>query len=84
MRCGEHLAAMRSKKQSSNIREHCEAVHDGEEVSFRCAVVFRFPGDPLSRHIQEAVRIDHQEGTSMNDKSEFVRPAGVRIQAERM
>ena len=62
----------------------CEAVHDGEEVSFGCAVVSRFPGDPLSRQIQEAVRIDHQEGTSMNDKSEFVRPAGVRIRAERM
>ena len=84
MRCGEHLAAMRSKKQSSNLREHCEAVHDGEEVPFGCAVVARFPGDPLSRQIQEAVRIDHQEGTSMNDKSEFVRPAGVRIRAERM
>ena len=84
VRCKEHFDAMRSLRQSSNLREHCELIHDGEEVEFGCKVVSRFPGDPLTRQVEEAVRIDHQEGISMNDKHEFVRPAGVRIRAERM
>ena len=76
--------AMRSLRQSSNLRQHCELKKCGEEVKFGCKVVSRFPGDPLTRQVEEAVRIDHQEGISMNDKREFVRPAGVRIRAERM
>ena len=83
-RCKEHLDAMRSVRQSSNLREHCEVEHGGVLVPFGCKVVARFPGDPLSRQIQEAVRIDHQQGTSLNDQSEFARPAGVRITAQRM
>ena len=74
---------MRSLRQSSNLREHCELIHGGEEVKFGCKVVPRFPGDSLTRQVEEAVRIDCQEGMSMNDKREFVRPAGVRIRTER-
>ena len=84
IRCKEHLDAMKSVVQSSNLREHCEAVHGGVLVPFGCKVVARYPGDPLSRQIQEAVRIDHQDGVSLNDQSEFVRPAGIRISAQRM
>ena len=75
---------MRSVRQSSNLREHCEAEHDGVFVPFGCKVVARYPGDPLSRQIQEAVRIDCQQGTSLNDQSEFTRPAGIRMTAHRM
>ena len=84
IRCKQHFTAMRSVNQSSNLREHCQEVHGGVEVPFGCEVVSRYPGNPLSRQIEEAVRIDHQDGISMNDKSEFVRPAGVRLTAQRM
>ena len=83
-RCKEHLNAMRSVRQTSNLREHCEAEHDGVFVPFGCKVVALYPGDPLSRQIQEAVRIDCQQGTSLNDQSEFTRPAGIRMTAQRM
>ena len=83
-RCKEHLDAMRSVRQSSNLREHCKAGHDGVFVPFGCKVVACYPGDPLSRQIQEAVRIDCQQGTSLNDQSEFTRPAGIRMTAQRM
>ena len=33
-RCKEHLDAMRSVRQSSNLREHCEVVHDAVCVPF--------------------------------------------------
>ena len=84
MRCKEHISALDSKTRPSNLREHCQLVHNGRRVEFACEVVSRFPGDPLSRQLEEAVRIDHQQGTSLNDKSEFVRPAGVRISVARM
>ena len=84
MRCKEHLSALDSKTRSSNLREHCFAFHGGRRVEFACEVVSRFPGDPLTRQLEEAIRIDHQEGISLNDQSEFVRPAGVRISVARM
>ena len=84
MRCKEHLSALDSKTRSSNLREHCVAFHGGRRVEFACEVVSRFPGDPLTRQLEEAIRIDHQEGISLNDQSEFVRPAGVRISVARM
>ena len=33
---------------------------------------FNVDFDPLIRQLEEAVRIDHQEGIGLNDKSEFV------------
>ena len=83
-RCKEHISALDSKNRPSNLREHCQLVHNGRRVDFGCEVVSKFPGDPLSRQLEEAVRIDHQQGTSLNDKSEFVRPAGMRISVARM
>ena len=84
LRCKEHMKALRSETESSNLREHCDLMHGGVQVEFGCEVVSRFPGDPLSRQIEEAVRIDHQRGISLNDKAEFVRPASVRMTASRM
>ena len=57
-RCKEHLTALDSSTQSSNLREHWEEVHWGRRVRFDCEVVSRFPGDPLSRQLHEAVRIE--------------------------
>ena len=84
LRCKEHMKALQSDKESSNLREHCDQMHGGVRVQFGCGVVSRFPGDPLSRQLEEAIRIDQQKGISLNDKAEFVRPAGVRLTAARM
>ena len=83
IRCSEHLRDLVDPKKSSNLREHCQNVHQGVFVKFGCAVVKTFPCDPLSRQLKEAVLIDSHSGPSMNDKREWVRPASVRIRAER-
>ena len=57
--------------------------HGGQFVDFCYSVVKTFPGDPLSRQLQEAILIDSHDGPSMNDKREFVRPASVKIRVER-
>ena len=84
-RCGEHISRMRGRAQS-NLREHCIAQHEGEFVDFGCAVVSTFNGDPLSRQIEEAMRIDREASSGsvvMNDKREWVRPASIQMRAER-
>ena len=43
-----------------------------------------FPGDILGRQLDEALRIDGEPGKLLNDKREWIRPAGVRINVERM
>ena len=84
-RCAEHIERMRGKAQS-NLREHCFTEHGGELVDFGCAVVSTFCGDPLSRQIEEGMRIDDEARSGavvMNDKREWVRPASIQIRAER-
>ena len=52
-------------------------------MDFKCKVtrVFR---DPLTRQLEEAMRIAGETGILMNDKDEWVRPAGVRVVAQEM
>ena len=83
IRCSEHRNALLDPRKSSNLREHCEKFHQGQLVKFGYSVVKSFPGDPLSRQLKEATLIDSHKGPSMNDKREWVRPASVRIRAER-
>ena len=83
LRCSEHMKDLVDPKKSSNLREHCQQFHQGVFVQFGCAVVKTFPGDPLSRQLKEAILIDSHAGPSMNDKGEWVRPASIRIRAER-
>ena len=83
IRCKEHREALYNLKKSSNLREHCVDVHGGQFIDFSYSVVKTFPGDPLSRQLQEAILIDSHSGPSMNDKREFVRPASVKIRVER-
>ena len=83
MRCSEHRDALVDPRKSSNLREHCQNFHDGRFVKFGFAVVKAFPRDPLSRQLKEALLIDAHQGPSMNDKREWVRPASVKIRAER-
>ena len=82
VRIAEHFDAM-DQGRSSNLREHCEDVHDGERVEFACKVTRVFM-DPLTRQLEEAMRIRGETGVSLNDKDEWVRPAGVRVTAHEM
>ena len=81
-RVAQHVEDMRSKR-SSNLREHNDEFHDGIEPNYKFEVVRMFPGDPLGRQLHEAMRIDSHVGTSLNDKGEWLPPAGVRIRVER-
>ena len=82
LRVSQHVADMRSTR-SSNLREHNQEYHDGKEPTYKYEVVKRFRGDPLGRQLDEAIRIDTHVGISLNDKGEWVRPAGVRIHVEK-
>ena len=86
IRCGEHMKALKGRK-NSNLWEHCVTVHGGEEVNFRYDVMSIHSGDPLKRQLSEALNI--QKGAKeldhrMNDKNEWVRPAGLDIEVRRM
>ena len=82
-RVGEHYEAL-SKRKDSKLWEHCCEVHDGEMMSFGCEVTRSFKEDPLSRQLDEALRIQREEGVLMNDKNEWTRPAGFNVFASRM
>ena len=43
-----------------------------------------FKRDVLARQLDEAIRIAGEDGYLMNDKNEWVRPAGVFISINRM
>ena len=43
-----------------------------------------FKEDPLSRQLDEAIRLQKEEGIVMNDKNEWTRPAGFTVMARRM
>ena len=51
VRIAEHFDAM-DQGRSSNLREHCDDVHDGERVEFACKVTRVFM-DPLTRQLDE-------------------------------
>ena len=72
---GKHYEAL-SKRKDSNLWEHCCEVHDGEMMSFGCEVTRSFKEDPLSRQLDEALRIQREEGVLMNDKNEWMRQEG--------
>ena len=81
-RIGEHFEAY-EKGKNSNLLEHCEEIHGGVRQIFKCKVTRSFQ-KPLSRQLDEALRIQRETGVSMNDKSEWTRPAGYRVGGSRM
>ena len=86
IRCAEHAKALGNKKKS-NLWEHSLAVHSGEEINYRFDVMSAHSGDPLGRQLSEALNIQRGAGEldfSMNDKGEWVRPAGLEIEVRRM
>ena len=86
IRCGEHWKALLDKKKS-NLWEHQVAVHGGEEARFKFDVISSHTGDPLGRQLTEAMNIQMAatfDDYSLNDKGEWVRPAGLEIEVRRM
>ena len=84
IRCGEHEEALRRGDKDSRLWDHCKEYHEGVKVNFGYKVVGSFEKDVLARQLDEALRIEKETGLLMNNKSEWVRPAGVRFHVERM
>ena len=87
VRCNEHYDAL-VRKKNSNLWEQCLEVNGGKTVDFRFNVANTFVRDPLTRQLDEARRIlqeaSRTDSTIMNDKLEWVRPAGVAISVSKM
>ena len=87
VRCNEHYDAL-MKKKNSNLWEHCIDMHGGRMVNFKFDVTRSFVQDPLARQLDEAKRLQEEAAMSgsvlMNDKLEWVKPAGVSISVSRM
>ena len=71
-------------KKNSNLWEHSRYVHQGMNVEFGYKVDKSFQNDVLARQLDEAIRIAGEKGNLLNDKYEWVRPAGVAISINRM
>ena len=74
----------RMAKKNSNLWEHARDVHNGEKVEYGYKVDKAFKDDVLARQLDEAIRIAGEGGNLLNDKFEWVRPAGVAISINRM
>ena len=83
VRCKEHKGALERKK-NSNLWEHCILEHGGVEAEFEYKVQRSFHKDSLLRQIEEAERLENEQGSLLNDKMEFVRPYGIQVKATRM
>ena len=77
------MANYRGKQTDSPLWKHAQLEHDGSlQVDFSMKVVKAFT-DPLSRQVNEAVRIENCSArTQLNSKSEWHGPATVRLVAE--
>ena len=78
-----HVANLRGKQKDSPLWKHSVLEHQGSlDVSYSMKVVKTFT-DPLTRQVNEGVRIEHCSATiQLNSKSEWHGPATVRLVAE--
>ena len=83
VRCLEHKSAL-MRRDNSNLWEHCVAKHGGQQAEFGYKVTRGFHRDSLLRQIDEAWRLENEDGTILNDKLEFAKPFGVQLKATRM
>ena len=83
VRCLEHRAAL-MRGDNSNLWEHCVSKHQGQLAEFGYKVTRNFHRDSLLRQIDEAWRLENEEGSLLNDKMEFVKPFGIQLRATRM
>ena len=79
----KHMANYRGKQADSPLWKHAQMTHGGSmEVSYSMKVEKCFM-DPLTRQVNEAVRIANCESTTqLNSKAEWHGPATVRLVAE--
>ena len=79
----KHMANYRGKITDSPLWKHSQMEHGGRmDVSYSMKVVKAFR-DPLTRQVNEAVRIQHCTARNqLNSKSEWHGPATVRLVAE--
>ena len=88
IRCSEHYKALEEKKKKSNLWEHVQKFHNGvvTDEMFKFSVLSVHGTDPLSRQLKEALNIEKGGLTDhfMNDKQEWIRPAGLQFTVERM
>ena len=83
VRCTEHKDAL-ARRTNSNLWDHCIVEHGGEEAEFEYRVERSFHRDSMMRQIEEAWRLENEEGTILNDRLEFRQPFAVQVQASRM
>ena len=83
LRGQEHLRNYKNGDTKSPIYKHAVAHHQGRrDVEFRMVVKNSFR-DPLTRQINEAVRISESNSeVQLNSKSEWHGPATVRLTVE--
>ena len=79
----KHAADYRGRQNDSSLWKHAQIAHGGSlDVSYSMKVVRCFR-DPLTRQVNEAVRIDNCEAvTQLNSKTEWHGPATIRLVAE--
>ena len=85
VRCGEHARDLRNKAPRSNLYDHVVERHAGDlNTKFKYEVVRVFHNDVLARQLEEGMRIENQQGISMNSQQEWNAPAVVQVSAYRM
>ena len=57
---------------------------NGIESEFKYKVERGFHWDSVLRQIDEALRLEEEAGTILNDKLEFVKPCGIQMRDTRM
>ena len=79
----KHMKNYRGKQNDSPMWKHAQLKHGGSlNLSFSMKVIKCF-SDPLTRQVNEAVRINHCEAKhQLNSKTEWHGPATVRLVAE--
>ena len=83
VRCKEHNDAL-MRRRNSNLWDHCVLEHQGQIAEFDYKVHRSFNRDSLLRQIEEAKRLETEEGSLLNDKMEFVQPFAIQLKATRM
>ena len=73
----EHQKGLDKKTKDSVLWNHCETEHDGIKMQFQMKATGYFT-DPLTRQIDEAVRIHHTR-KSMNRRGEWRKTAVPRV-----
>ena len=72
------------RKKNPNLWKHCQEHHNGEIANFKYKMHRSFHRDSLLRQIEEVDSLEHEEGSILNDKLEFVQPFTVQAKAWRM